>query len=111
MTDVLASTVARALRDAVAGRVTGPGDAGWDAVRRPWNLHVDQQPAAVVEPLNAADIAAAIRVARREGVPVTAQPRGHGATAALDGASCTSTWPGGWPALARVCAGSGSTPR
>src|SRR5689334_18247071 len=38
-----------ALRPAVRGRVLLPGDAGFDAARRPWNLAVEQPVAAVVE--------------------------------------------------------------
>jgi hypothetical protein len=27
-----------------------PGDTDWDTARRPWNLRVDERPAAIVEP-------------------------------------------------------------
>ncbi|WP_419999536.1 FAD-binding oxidoreductase [Streptomyces boninensis] len=74
------------LRSAVRGRVLLPGDDGFAAATRPWNLAVDQQVPAVVEPADADDVAALVRYAARAGVPVTAQPSGHGATAALAGA-------------------------
>lgn len=74
------------LRAAVHGRVLTPADADWGAAHLPWNVAVPQQPAAVVEVADAADVAAAVRWAREHGRAVTAQPRGHGATTALDGA-------------------------
>src|SRR5690606_40137336 len=43
------------LRRAVRGEVLLPGDAGFDAARRPWNLAVDQPAAAVVTAADAAD--------------------------------------------------------
>jgi FAD/FMN-containing dehydrogenase len=74
------------LRAVLDGRVVAPGDDGWDLARRAWNLNVPQQPAVVVEATGVADVAATVQVAARCGVPVAAQPRGHGATAAVDGA-------------------------
>ena len=38
---------------ALAGKVTVPGDPGWDRARTPWNLAVDQRPAAVGLPQDA----------------------------------------------------------
>ena len=74
-----------ALRDAVRGRVALPGDDGWDAARTAWNLSVDQRPAAVVEVADAGDVVAAVRYARDQGLGVSAQPSGHGATHDLAG--------------------------
>ena len=74
------------LRKAVSGPVRLPGDAGWDDARRPWALAVEQQPAAVVSVRDSADIVATLRLAREAGLSVAAQPLGHGATRALDGA-------------------------
>jgi FAD/FMN-containing dehydrogenase len=79
------SGLAAALLRRISGRVVAPGQPGWDDVRRPWNLRFDQRPAAVVEVADVADVCHAVRVAGDFGVPVAAQPRGHGATAALDG--------------------------
>jgi hypothetical protein len=74
------------LRRWVSGRVVGPADPGWNLARRAWNLQVEQQPAAVVDVRSVADAVAAVQVARDHGLAVTVQPRGHGATGALDGA-------------------------
>lgn len=74
------------LRDRVRGRVLLPGDTGFDSARRPWNLAVQQDVAAVVEAADAADVAALARYTAAHGLRVSAQPSGHGATGALDGA-------------------------
>ncbi|NKZ08551.1 FAD-binding oxidoreductase [Actinomadura latina] len=74
------------LRSAVEGRVWLPGDPGFDAVRRPWNLAVEQPAAAVVEAADADDAAALVRFARTEGLGIATQPSGHGATGRTDGA-------------------------
>ncbi len=69
----------------VKGRVLRPGDDGFDQARQPWNLAVDQPVAAVVEVLDAVDVAAVVRHARSEGLTVTVQSQGHGATGDVDG--------------------------
>ncbi|GAB2466086.1 FAD-binding oxidoreductase [Xylanimonas ulmi] len=57
-----------------------PGDPGYDAARTPWNLTVDQRPAAVAEPADAAEVAAVVRAARAVGLRVAPQSTGHNAT-------------------------------
>ncbi|GGQ14240.1 FAD-binding oxidoreductase [Streptosporangium pseudovulgare] len=74
-----------ALRSVVRGRVWLPGDPGFDAARRPWNLAIEQPVAAVAEAADADDVAALVRHARATGLGVTAQPNGHGATGRTDG--------------------------
>jgi len=59
-----------------------PGDLGWDAARRAFDLAVDQRPALVALPLDERDVAAAVRVARDRGLRVVAQAQGHGAAKA-----------------------------
>jgi UDP-N-acetylenolpyruvoylglucosamine reductase len=78
-------TIRNDLRAAVNGRILTPGDEGFDAARRPWNLAVDQRVAAVVDAADAADVAAVIRRARLAGLAVLAQPSGHGASGESDG--------------------------
>jgi FAD binding domain/Berberine and berberine like len=60
-------------------RLVRPGDSGWDAARRPWNLSVDQHPAAVARPASAADVVAAVEAAREHGLRVAPQGSGHSA--------------------------------
>lgn len=71
--------VAKALKDELRGDVVSPGDGGWDDARRAWNLIADQHPAMVAYPESADDVAAAVRVARANGLGVAAQGTGHGA--------------------------------
>ncbi|NUW38954.1 FAD-binding oxidoreductase [Nonomuraea rhodomycinica] len=74
------------LRSAVRGQVLLPGDPGFDAARRPWNLAVEQPVAAVVEAADADDVAALVRHARQAGLGVATQPNGHGASGRTEGA-------------------------
>jgi FAD/FMN-containing dehydrogenase len=68
-----------ALRDLCGGRVHLPGDAGYDAARTPWNLAVDQRPAAVALPHSADEVAEVVRAAAAAGLRVAPQSTGHGA--------------------------------
>jgi FAD/FMN-containing dehydrogenase len=64
---------------ALAGKFVTPEDARFDEARRAWNLAVDQEPAAVVFPESAPDVAAAVRLAVETGQRIAAQGTGHGA--------------------------------
>lgn len=79
------SAALEGLRGAVRGPVRLPGDPDFDDVRRPWNLSVEQDVAAVVSAADAADVAELVRYAARVGVGVSPQPIGHGATGAAAG--------------------------
>ena len=70
----------RDLEASVRGAVHVPGDPSWDDARQAWNLTVDQHPLAVVDVADADDVSAAVRCARRLGLPVVAQSTGHAAT-------------------------------
>jgi hypothetical protein len=61
------------------GKVILSGDSRFDDARHAWNLAIDQQPAAVVFPESAADVAAAVRYAAGRGLRVAAQGTGHNA--------------------------------
>jgi hypothetical protein len=76
----------KALESVVHGHVWLPGDTGFDAARRPWNLAIEQPVAAVVEAAGVDDIAALVRHARSAGLAIATQPNGHGATGRTDGA-------------------------
>ncbi|WP_454049795.1 FAD-binding oxidoreductase [Cellulomonas sp. Marseille-Q8402] len=109
--EALDAAVLDELRGAVRGTVLGPADPGWDTARLPWNRLVDQQPAALVVAADAHDVAATVRWAAAHGVPVSAQPNGHGASSSLDGtvvvrtAALDDIWVDADARVARVGAG------
>jgi FAD/FMN-containing dehydrogenase len=69
------------LAAAVTGDIVTPADAEWDLARRAWNLAVDQRPALVALPADAADVVAVVRFARANGLKVAPQGTGHNASA------------------------------
>ena len=85
MSDSSDRTVLDRLRADLQGTLVLPGDADYDTARQPWNLAVDQRPAAIATPADVADVQAILRTAREGGYGVTTQPNGHGADGDLDG--------------------------
>jgi len=77
-------------RQGFAGRLVEPADPDFDAVRAGWNGDVDRRPCAVVLPQDAGDVGAAVRAARRAGVPLTVRGGGHSVAgrSLRDGAVC-----------------------
>ena len=82
----LASPVA-ALQSDFGGRVIQPGDEAYDAARRVWNGAIDRHPALVARATGVADVRAAIRFARSQGLPLAVRGGGHNVagTAVCDG--------------------------
>ena len=76
---------ARRLRRAFAGALHLPGDAGYDARRRPMHATIDPRPAIVAEPSGPADVRAAVLAAREHELPLAAQATGHGTHVPCDG--------------------------
>jgi FAD binding domain len=81
------------LRAQFQGTVVAPGDAAWDEARAAWNLTVDQRPALVAIPADAADVVAIVDFAREHGLRVAPQGTGHnaGAIASLEGTILVKT--------------------
>ena len=79
-TDVAEASVAQ-LAAVLEGEVVAPSDPGWDLARRAWNLAVDQRPALVAVPADAADVVAIVDFARTHGLKVAPQGTGHNASA------------------------------
>lgn len=65
------------LRAQVRG-VLAPGDDGYEAARRIWNGMIDRRPAVIARCAGVADVMAAVRFAREEGLPVAVRGGGHG---------------------------------
>ena len=78
-------TPAEQLRGLCGGAVHLPGDPGYDEARMPWNVAVDQRPAAVAVPRSVADVREVVRAAASAGLRVAPQSSGHGAAALADG--------------------------
>ena len=53
-----------------ADRVSLPGDTSYDEQRMPWNVAIDQRPAAVAVPRTAAEVSAVVRAAADAGLRV-----------------------------------------
>ncbi len=69
----------KSFRDDFAGRVVTPGDSDYDAVRAEcvWNGDIDRRPAVIARARSAADVAAAVRLARETGRDLAIRGGGH----------------------------------
>jgi FAD/FMN-containing dehydrogenase len=70
---------AAALRGLAGGAVHLPGDPLYDEARMPWNLRVDERPAAVAYPADPQEVARIVRAAAAAGLKVAPLGTGHGA--------------------------------
>ena len=60
-----------------SSRLLRPGDAGYDDARAVWNAMVDHRPRLIVQCHDPADVAAGIRLARRDGLEIGVRCGGH----------------------------------
>jgi len=67
----------RALARRCDGPVLRPSDPAYDEARTLFNAMIDRRPAAIVQAVSAADVAAAIGAAREAGVPLAVRGGGH----------------------------------
>jgi FAD/FMN-containing dehydrogenase len=75
----LAPPGAEILRGLCGGAVHLPGDPAFDEARLPWNLQVDERPAAVAYPAFPHEVVTVVRAAASAGLKVAPQGTGHGA--------------------------------
>lgn len=66
-----------ALRERVRGAVLAPGEEGYGRARTVWNARVDREPAAIVRATGAADVLAAVEVARAADRHLSVKGGGH----------------------------------
>ena len=74
---VLDAVAVEALRKRLAGDLVLPQDGSYDGVRKVWNAAYDRYPAVIVRARDAADVAQAVRFARRQGAPLAVRSGGH----------------------------------
>lgn len=77
MTGPVRDQVHEALAEHIRGQVIGSDDADYETARRCHNGMIDRRPLAIVRPLGAADVAAAVRIARGHGVEIGVRGGGH----------------------------------
>ena len=77
MTAALGDATVAELRSAVAGAVIAPGDPDYETARRTWNHAIDHRPAMIIRCTGTADVVAAVRFARSEGLPIAVRGGGH----------------------------------
>jgi FAD/FMN-containing dehydrogenase len=70
-------TATRALRSMMPGRAVLRGDDDYARTRQIWNRAVESQPALFAVCETSADVQAAVRVARRHGLPLSVRGGGH----------------------------------
>jgi FAD/FMN-containing dehydrogenase len=65
------------VRDRFDGRVTAPGDAGYDQARKVFYGKWDRRPAAIVRPTDAAEVAQVVGLAGDSGLELAVRSGGH----------------------------------
>jgi hypothetical protein len=65
------------LRDGLRGTVVLPGDPDYDEARAVWNGMHDKRPALVIRCAGTADVIAAVRFARSQGLPIAVRGGAH----------------------------------
>ena len=77
MTFGLSQAEIRRLEGRLCGPLIRPSDAGYDGGRRLWNAMIDKRPALIVHGADAADVLAAVDVARQHNLEVAIRGGGH----------------------------------
>lgn len=70
-------TLLSELRDRHVGRILMPGDSGWNEAVEIWNGMAARRPAVIAQSVSPADVAAAVRFARRHRLLLSIKGGGH----------------------------------
>ncbi len=70
-------TAIEGLREQLRGTLIRPGDEGYDAARRVWNGMIDKHPGLIARCTGAADVVAAVNLAREHDLVVAVRGGGH----------------------------------
>src|SRR5436190_9640392 len=75
---------------AFRGEIVAPDDAGYDEARKVYNAMIDRRPGLIARCVDAADVIAAVGLARQHGLLVSVRGGGHnaGGLGVADGALC-----------------------
>jgi FAD/FMN-containing dehydrogenase len=76
-TDTLDPAATEALRKSFGGEIVQPADAAYDERRAVWNGSIDRRPALIARCTGPGDVAAAVGLARRSGLPLAVRGGGH----------------------------------
>ncbi len=126
MTDISLSTIGstpvivppediEALKSALRGSASGPGESGYDEARTIWNAMIDRRPGLAIRCQGAADVMRAVELARTHGLVVSVRGGGHNiaGSAVCDGGLLIDLSPMRWvrvdPASRRMNVGPGAT--
>jgi FAD/FMN-containing dehydrogenase len=73
----LSNETLQKFRQTHSGDVITPTDERFDLARRVWNAIIDKRPAVIARPRDAADVSAAVRFAREQGLPLAVRGGAH----------------------------------
>jgi FAD/FMN-containing dehydrogenase len=65
------------LRAVISGGIALPSDNSYEAARRVWNVAISHRPAVIAFCQSTTDVEAAVRAARRHGIPFSVRGRGN----------------------------------
>ncbi len=91
MTEYTPAPVAQNTPMNFRGEIVTPDMPAYAEARLAWNRSVQQMPALIVYPLDAGDVAEAVRHARANDLSIAVQATGHGTLRAADGALLINT--------------------
>jgi hypothetical protein len=74
------------------GVVIEPEDAAYDEARKVYNGMIDRRPRLIAKCTDAADVMAAVRMAKTNGLRVSIRGGGHNATALTSRLRCGGSW-------------------